>query len=381
MMKLILVPCCCIGSLWSAEMTLPKLVETESRLTADRWDQRRQELLTIFEQQVYGKAPDQLPEIVFQVEESHPVMDGKARLKQVKIVMSYESRRLIQNLTLFVPENAKKPVPTFLLICHRNAENIDPTRTIKRDFWPAEVLIEKGYAAAAFHVADIDPDHKKDANFTDGVHALYKQALRDDSWGTLAAWSWGASRAMDYFENDDDIDANRVAVVGHSRGGKSALWAGATDQRFALSISNDSGCGGAALSRRKMGERVKRINDKFPHWFCRNFRHYNNREDQLPIDQHQLIALMAPRAVYIASASRDAWADPVGEYLSLYHASLVWTAYGFSKLNDAIQPPVNTPRWVGPLGYHLRQGKHNLTLYDWTQYIAFADKLFSDIQK
>jgi dienelactone hydrolase len=262
-----------------------------------------------------------------------------------------------------------------MLICNRDRSNIDPSRKIKSPFWPVERIVERGYVAAAFHNSDLDPD--KHDGFKDGVHGIFDPAdtkRPPDAWGTIAAWAWGASRAMDYFETDDDIDATRMGVVGHSRGGKTSLWCGAVDERFALVISNESGCTGAALARRKKGESIKAINRGFPHWFCEKYKQYNDREDELPIDQHELIALMAPRLVYVASAAGDGWADPEGEFLSCVHAESVYRLFGLSGLGSASFPTLDHPLNSGHIGYHVRSGKHNLLEYDWNCFMDFADK-------
>jgi len=178
---------------------------------------------------------------------------------------------------------------------------------------------------------------------------------------------------LDYFEKDKNIDATRVGIVGHSRGGKAALWAGAQDKRFALVFSNCSGNTGAALSRRKFGETVKRINDQFPHWFANNYKQYNDNETALPVDQHMLVALIAPRPLYTTSASKDLWADPKGSYLSLKNAEKVCALYGKVSSLTLNPPAVNSPVIHSILGYHNREGIHDLTAYDWVNFIRFAN--------
>jgi hypothetical protein len=271
------------------------------------------------------------------------------------------------------------PTPCFLLICNRGATNIDPSRSIQSPFWPAEEMIGRGYAAAAFLNSDLDPDRHD--GFTNGVHGIFDPPgvrRADDAWATIAAWAWGASRAMDYLVTDPDIDSRGVAVMGHSRGGKTALWAGAEDERFALVISNDSGCGGACLARRRQAkaESIKAINKSFPHWFCENYKRYADREDNLPLDQHMLAALIAPRLLYIASASEDLWADPEGEFLCAVEARRVYELFGLQGIKTREFPAPDSPLHEGVIGYHVRTGKHDLTLYDWKCYMDFADRHF-----
>ena len=354
----------------------PLLTADGKKVTAEMWKaSHREHTLEQFRTHVYGRNPVGRPkDLAFKVTETDAkAIDGKATLKRVEISFSGPGGKAAFMVSLFVPNAAKKPAPCFLLICNRGYENIDPTRKEKSPFWPVERAIERGYAIAAFHNSELDPD--KFDEWKNGVHGIFDGDKRPkDAWGTIAAWAWGASRVMDYFETDKDIDEKRVAVLGHSRGGKTALWCGAQDERFALTISNNSGCTGAALARNKKGERVARINKVFPHWFCDNYKAFNEKEDELPVDQHQLIALMAPRSVYVASATGDKWADPEGEFLSCVHAGPVYELHGLKGVGATELPKPDSPLQAGHIGYHLRTGKHNLVEYDWDCYMDFADK-------
>jgi len=371
---------------------------------AKDWEKvRRPEVLGLFEQNVYGKVPDG------DFKQSHEILSHEPNAlnglaERYEISISIEKSNMVQSfdLLVYLPADAKGPVPVFMGLNFKGNHTIhhDPgilltdswvenrvfplvinnqasehARGMRTSRWPVEMILERGYGLATIYIGDIDPDYYD--SFQNGIHPLFygpgQNLPEKDEWGSIAAWAWGLSRAMDYLETWKAVDPSRVIVMGHSRLGKTSLWAGASDERFAMVVSNNSGCGGAARSKREFGETVERINTVFPHWFCRNFHEYNTRVSELPVDQHMLIALMAPRPVYIASAEEDRWADPRGEYLSGYHAAIIYNLYKPTILDfesPEIDAPVNNTR----IGYHIRSGGHNVTKFDWKQYLDFADK-------
>lgn len=360
------------------DFQLPRILPDDIKNPED-WKKRRSEILNQFRTYMYGHRPGPPEQLTFEVtEKDSKAMAGKSTLYRVMIHSSHEDRSHKFELILFLPNKQPKPVPVFLLMNNRQAENTDPTRQNKSGFWPAEEVIERGYGIAAIQNGDLAPDDED--QYYKGIIRLFEgeEAAEDrnrDDWMALAAWGWGASRVMDYFETNPMIDNSKIAVVGHSRGGKSSLWAGAEDQRFALVISNNSGSGGAALSRRKFGETVRDVN-RFNHWFASNFDEYNDREEELSFDQHMLISLIAPRAVYIASADRDLWADPRGEFLSLAFANPVFTLWNQPPINAHEMPLPGQQLIAGTRGYHIRSGEHNLTPGDWSRFMDFADQLW-----
>ncbi len=356
--------------------TLPPLFEPGTKPSPEAWSRRRKELLELFETQVYGRFGVQPDKVYYSVAEENPAaMNGKATGQRLTIHCEKGERKFAFEVVLFLPNGTPNPVPVFLFLNNRAPSHTDPTRTVKTEFWPAELLIERGFGAAAFSVRALSPDSPE--RYREGVLSFLEvNPQRPDAPGSLAAWAGGAQRVMDCFQTHPRINAQQVAVVGHSRGGKAALWAGAQDERFSLVISNESGCGGAALSRRRFGETLARMNGRYPHWCCPNFHSYNDKEASLPIDQHQLLALVAPRGLYVASADEDLWSDPRGEYLALVHASPVYELLGHKGITKPEMPPLNTPVRADRLGYHIRSGSHDLVRKDWEFFIAFAEQLW-----
>jgi hypothetical protein len=347
-------------------------------MTPAQWQRRREELLELFRREMFGRAPAMPAELTFSVREHDAsAMNGAATLKRIVITSREGGREHSFELALFVPNATKRPAAAFLVICNRTRDNIDATRKIKSPFWPAEEIIARGYATAAFFNGDVAPDDK--TSFRDGIIKCLEGDVQErppDAGKAISAWAWAASRALDYLETDNAVDAKRVAVVGHSRGGKTAIWAAAQDTRFAMAVSNQSGACGAKLSRRLYGETIDLTDGVNPHWFCENFRKYHHRESELPFDQHELLALVAPRAVYVSSADEDLSADPRGSFLALCESSPVYALWNHAPIVPGELPPLDTPFVKGPRAYHVRKGVHDLTLYDWQRFMDFADQLW-----
>jgi hypothetical protein len=362
----------------------------------EMWErERRPELKRLFQHYMYGYLPARPRTMNAVVErEDAKYFGGKATKREV--ALDSGGGRTIHLLCIF--PNAKKQAPVFVCIafCGTYAVVNDPTIPVPRgwmfptkgvvnnvateagrgsqiDVWNIERTIDRGYGVALFYYGDVEPDNKESR---DGArHSILrysKNAHGPMDWGAVAAWAWGAQRVVDYLVKDPSVDKKRIAVVGHSRNGKAALVAGAFDERISLTISHQSGCGGAAPSRGTVGESVKAINTAFPHWFNANFKQFNDSPAQLPFDQHELVALCAPRAVLLSNAEKDTWANPAGQFDVLQAADPVYRFLGVEGLKAAEMPPMNT-LVRSRLGYFIRPGEHSMKQVDWDAFLDFAD--------
>lgn len=379
--------------------TLPNpLLSSNGSLVQDthKWEkEQRPYLMSLLSEHVYGYLPTQKVKATYKLLQTNPsCLNGKATMQQVLFTFTTEQKSHQALLLVYIPNERKGRVPVFVSYNFKGNHTVsmdeeilyspyfkqftDPsnsqlTRGQKISRWSLPLIIESGYAVATMCYMDIYPDHKEGE--AESVLTLFPSNTSKNRGQALAAWAWGSSRIADWLQKQPWVDTEKLAIMGHSRLGKAALWAGAQDTRFKVVISNNSGCGGAALSRREFGETVNKINSSFPHWFCPNFHPYGTNVNALPIDQHTLLSMMAPRYLYVASAEDDKWADPRGEYLSAYQASSVYTLYGLIGLQTPAMPKVNQPV-MNNIGYHIRTGKHDVTEYDWKCYIEFCNKAF-----
>ena len=363
---------------------------------ASDWKKRREEILRVYETEVYGRTPRKKVGTAFRAGAAETALEGKALRKQVTILFNGKEDGPKASLLIYTPAAAKGPVPAFLglnfagnhtvsadsgialgkvWIRGKESDATDAQRGSSVQQWQVEKILAHGFGLATIYYGDIEPDF--DGGISRGVRPLFfkagQTAPEPDEWGAIGAWAWGLSRAVDYLEADKSVDAKRIALMGHSRMGKTAMWAAAQDPRFAIVISNESGKGGASLFRRTYGETIEHLNVAFPHWFCGNFKKYNDQPEQLPVDQPELAALIAPRPLYIASAEEDRGSDPKGEFLSGVAVGPVYELLGKQGLGTSEMPGLHQPV-MHTVGYHIRAGKHDVTEYDWEQYVGFAEK-------
>jgi hypothetical protein len=372
--------------------------------SADQWTtKRRGEVLELFRKHVFGRVPDISTAIkVETLGVKKDALDGLATRTLLRVTVPAVSQWAGIEVMVYVPNEAKGPVPAFVGLSfqgnhavstetdlplstrwmrpsktkgavedHRSTEK---ARGAESSRWPLKMIMQKGYALVTAYYGDIEPDH--DEGWKDGLRGAVGLKGAPDEWGAIAAWAWGISRMLDAASQVEGVDGKRAAVIGHSRLGKTSLWAGAQDERFGIVISNNSGEGGAAVARRDIGETTKIITTSFPHWFCGQYKSYAEPHTaELPVDSHMLAALAAPRGLYIASAVEDTWADPKGEFITAREVAAVYELFGKKGVGVSEQPAVDHP--VGAqVRYHVRTGVHDVVDYDWEQYLKFADDLW-----
>lgn len=380
-----------------------------TKLTSpDQWPKRRAEILSVFENQMYGLIPPPPAVMRLEVLESCDILDGRATRKQIRMWFRKDNSGPKIDWILFIPKGATEPVPAYIGLNYYGNQELDPDPAIRvtegwlRDdakhfiaghraseksrglsaradetqTWPFKTLVRRGYALATACYGDIAPDDK--ALYTNGVHVLFAPSTPGVGNNTtaIAAWAWGLMRGMDMLEREPAIDSHRVAAIGCSRLAKTALLAGAEDERFAVVIPNQTGGGGVPLAKRDYGENVSTQNQMFPHWFCGNYRQYSDNEAALPFDQHLLLAACAPRRLYVSSFPGK-WFDPYGEFLSMKAAEPVWTFLGLPGLPATEWPPEMSPAMSTHLAYHRRPFEHGIAAYDWQCYLAFTDRAFN----
>jgi hypothetical protein len=370
-----------------------------------QWSKRRQELLQLFSEQMYGRMPGRPAEMRFHVYDvDRHALGGKATREQIAILFRGQENGPKMDLLVYIPNAAPKRPPVILglnfwgnetvsadpgirmsdrwvesgpsgyldLSCVKSNRATEGCRGIDATRWPVEKILDAGYALATAYRGDLDPDRKD--GYAESIRSEWPELGQGgDNFSTIAAWAWGMSRARDYLETDSRVDAHRAVAFGWSRLGKAAIWAGATDPRFVAVISNESGAGGAKVFHDVHGETVQLLNERFPYWFCGNFKRYNGRDAELPFDQNEVLALIAPRPLYIASAILDGNADPQGEFLGALAVTRVYRFLGSAGLPATKWPAVNQPL-LGRVSYHVRSGEHSVTTFDWEQYLRFCDR-------
>lgn len=360
---------------------IPKIIKGKKSI--NNWENNeRAQVLSLIEREMFGVFPKTDLNVSGELLERGYVFNRSAERRQYRVTLSNEKGKVDLGLIIYRP-NTKRKTPFFLALNFRGnqAINKDPNifwhprkrnqpRGSRASYWEVENLVNKGVGLATVFYGDIDFD--KDDDFKNDIHALLPELQnRKDNFASISAWSYGLKHINSFIRRLSFVRKDRIVVMGHSRLGKTALYASANDTRFYGAISNNSGCGGAALSKRKFGETLEAINSRFPHWFANSFDKYSNNEDRLKFDKHFLLALTAPRKLYITSATEDEWADPKGEFLSTVYAGEVYGLYGNNRIEELDMPVANKKIWKENIAYHIREGKHAVKKFDWDRFVEF----------
>jgi len=374
-----------------APYTLPDpLKTTDGKPVRDAraWASRRAEILRLYQTEIYGRIPANAPKVSWRIGDTDPAArEGASVMKRAigRIGAGDDAPEI--KVTIHTPSGAKTPVPIILLVNFGGGPPPPPGAPARGSFPQdppvAAEILSRGWGYATVGYLDIQPDRVDTFNqgvigrtLAAGPTQTARSRPENDEWGTISAWAWGVSRIIDYFETDKAIDAKRIAVFGHSRLGKTVLWASALDPRIAVTFSSCAGEMGSALARRDWGETVDDMAQNFAWQFAGNFQKWAGRWNEMPVDAHMLIALSAPRPVFVTGGTTDQWADPVGEFLSLVAAGPVYKLLGRKDLGVTALPALDTPLITGDLGYHYHTGGHTATPADWKAFLEFAAKYF-----
>jgi len=351
-------------------LNLPKLLEFADGspvTSANEWQKRRQEILALLCEEEYGILPPEPSKVSATINEiNRDAYGGKVIEEHLILSIDIENKYFSFPLRAFWPRNVEKP----MVIIY-----ISFTSNIPNQFLPIEEITDEGFAVATFCYNDVAVDW--DDYFSGGLAGILKKQNKRSAndTGKLMMWAWAASRVMDYLHTRDDIDHNNIAIAGHSRLGKTALIAAAYDERFTFVFANNAGCSGDAITRGKKGERIKQITDGFPYWFCPNYKKYAMKEEQMPFDQHFLVAAIAPRFVCAGTAAEDTWCDPDNQYLCYVVVDDVYKLLGQKGfVHPDRLPQIGDVFQEGTIGFHMRAGTHFLSRYDWRCYMEFMKK-------
>lgn len=377
--------------------TLPDVLTMEDQTAVKeekQFEERREEILELYKENVYGYLPESGYETTFEVLEEGEALGGTAIRRQIKITVTTDKGSSDALMLLYIP-NAKGKYPVILgLNSNGNQQTIDDDQVLmsyaydisektedeleelrgdKSYRWNIENNIARGYATATIYFQDFAPDSKD--TYQNRIISLFDDV---DEFSAIGAWAFGLSRGVDYLETDSAIDAEHIAVIGHSRLGKAAIWAGANDERIGLVISNDSGEAGASLSRANHGETVKSIYAFFPYWFSSNYKQYGGKEETLPVDSNLLLASIAPRQIYVAAAEDDLWSDPEGAWLGLINSTEAFRLYNKEVIEETEMPATGTHIYTESMGFHIRSGWHEMQEEDWENYLDYMDTYFTE---
>jgi hypothetical protein len=396
---------------WPDPLVLRSGVAVRDRIEFE--EQRRGEILHLFEENVYGRTPPLgLPVRILSTEVEEHALHGLAQRKQITLAVGRNGERT-WHLLQYTPAHPKGPVPMIVGLNFGGNQTVDAdagielnsiwipdpalknvplatelsghalrtaegsTRGVAATQWQVEEIVARGYGLATIYAGDIEPDYLGGIGY--GIRPLFFTGTQSlpaaNDWGAIGTWAWGMSRVIDVLSKDPTVDTKRFIAFGFSRFGKTALWAAAQDKRFAMVISSESGQAGATLSHRKQGEPIDHLMLAFPYWFCGNYQHYLGRVQDLPVDGHLLLSLIAPRPLYVGSAIADPFSDPEGEFLAAMAVSPVYALYGVTGITNAAMPALEHPTG-DTVAYHVRRGGHDVTAYDWKQYLNFADRQF-----